>query len=143
MATPLKGLDEATLNEIRQEADRRLGGWSADVRETYVRGVQRLKEGRDMRDIEIRAVLNGFIVRVGCQHIVFDNLGSGCIDKLLEHLREYLAAPGKVEEQFTTTPWARKVMGSLHAPWCDGPETGTPETAVGPSAEYVPKTSLR
>lgn len=48
-----------------------------------------------MRDVKISACMNGFIVRVGCQTLVFTSAL-----ELLTALREYLANPEQVERNF-------------------------------------------
>jgi hypothetical protein len=48
-----------------------------------------------MREITIKPVLNGYIVTVGCQKVVFD-----CKDCLLQKLSEYLDHPEAVEQEF-------------------------------------------
>ena len=45
-----------------------------------------------IRDIRIKPVLNGFIVDVGCQTVVFDD-----IDKMILELSKYLREPSEVE----------------------------------------------
>lgn len=49
------------------------------------------------RDIHIKARLNGFEVKIGCQKLVFES-----IDRLVEGLREYLKAddPDEFEREF-------------------------------------------
>jgi hypothetical protein len=49
------------------------------------------------RDLHIRKVMNGFVVKVGCKEIVF-----GPSSDLLAAVGNYLAAPDKVE-----TEWRR------------------------------------
>lgn len=48
-----------------------------------------------MRDLSIRAVLNGYIVSVGCQIVVFESR-----TKLLTELGRYLEDPDKVEKEY-------------------------------------------
>ncbi len=47
------------------------------------------------RSIHIDAVMNGFIVQVGCQTLVI-----GSIDQLMNNLRTYLEHPLTVEKSF-------------------------------------------
>jgi hypothetical protein len=51
------------------------------------------------RSINIDPVLNGYIVRVGCQTVVFDNKPA-----LLSALSEYLDKPEEVEKRFLSFP---------------------------------------
>ena len=48
-----------------------------------------------IRDIRIKPVLNGFIVDVGCQTVVFDD-----IDKMILELSKYLREPSEVEGSY-------------------------------------------
>lgn len=47
------------------------------------------------REIIIRPVLNGFVVQVGCQTVVFDSPA-----KLVEELTNYLQHPKETEENY-------------------------------------------
>ena len=51
-----------------------------------------------IRDITIKAVLNGFIVTVGCHTVVFQSA-----DQLLAELAAYFVAPDEVEKRFVTS----------------------------------------
>lgn len=59
------------------------------------------------RDINIHPVLNGFIVTVGCQSVVFDN-----VDKLIEELREYCLKPEVTEKRYTGFAINRDLMNT-------------------------------
>jgi hypothetical protein len=48
-----------------------------------------------MRNINIRGVLNGYVVDVGCQSVVFSSKRA-----LLDILSEYLDKPAEVEKRF-------------------------------------------
>jgi len=74
-----------------------------------------------IRDIKIKAVLNGFIVECGCQTIVFNN-----IDELTVELNRYLNSPDKVEKY-----WMSNSINSKHTS-PSIPESGRPscETPV-------------
>ena len=48
-----------------------------------------------MRTITIEPTLNGWIVRVGCQIVVFTNLG-----KMLHEIYKYIRNPKQVEEAY-------------------------------------------
>lgn len=48
-----------------------------------------------MHDIKIKAVLNGYIVKVGCQTVVF-----GSRKKLFRELDRYLDNPSAVEREY-------------------------------------------
>jgi hypothetical protein len=50
-----------------------------------------------LRKIEINAVLNGFIVQVGCTAVVFES-----VPKMLEELGKYLADPAATEKAYQT-----------------------------------------
>ena len=47
------------------------------------------------RDVTIKTVLNGWIVRVGCQHLVFTSL-----DVMLKDLTAYLEDPKGTEDKY-------------------------------------------
>ncbi len=49
-----------------------------------------------MRDVTISKVMNGYVVKVGCQTLVYETQGS-----LLGALGEYLANPEETEKRFT------------------------------------------
>lgn len=51
--------------------------------------------GYRAQKVSIERVLNGFIVRVGCQTVVFQSL-----DEMQEELGNYLAYPKETEERF-------------------------------------------
>ena len=67
-----------------------------------------------MKDIKIHAVLNGYVVKVGCQKVVFTDL-----DVMLGELRAYLKAP--VPEDFEKE-WLEH---SLNSGKLGGGSTGT------------------
>lgn len=48
-----------------------------------------------MKEIHIKPVLNGFIVKVGCQELVFHD-----IDHLCGELKRYQANPDMVEKEY-------------------------------------------
>lgn len=48
-----------------------------------------------MHSVKIKAVLNGWVVRVGCQKVVFTDLNT-----LLEELGNYLENPDKTMEEY-------------------------------------------
>ena len=48
-----------------------------------------------MRPIKIRKAMNGFIVDVGCQTLVFDSVRS-----LVDALRQYLTEPEETEKMY-------------------------------------------
>jgi hypothetical protein len=49
------------------------------------------------REITIRKVMNGFVVRVGCQELVFEGQAY-----MLMEIGRYLAEPEKVEREYLT-----------------------------------------
>ena len=62
-----------------------------------------------MYNIQIEPVLNGYVVRVGCQTVVFETT-----DKLLDELRRYMADPQRVEKEYQTQAInAGKLRGTL------------------------------
>ena len=48
-----------------------------------------------LREIRIKPVLNGWIVKVGCQTVVFRFL-----PKMLEEIEKYLANPDETEKEY-------------------------------------------
>lgn len=64
-----------------------------------------------IRDITIKAVLNGYVCTVSCQTVVFDNTRN-----LTEALKEYLADPEGMERMWRTLPNARHVLNDLAGP---------------------------
>jgi len=48
-----------------------------------------------MREITIRTVLNGFVVQVGCQTVVFENK-----DTMLTEIGRYISDPDGVEKDY-------------------------------------------
>lgn len=59
-----------------------------------------------MRDIIIRPALNGFVVRMGCQRIVFVDR-----DVMIRALNDYLDEPSKTEERYTLNSMHSKQFG--------------------------------
>lgn len=55
-----------------------------------------------IRDITIRTVLNGYVVQVGCQTVVYNS-----VDTLLVELRNYLIDPEDAEKRYSQFPNAR------------------------------------
>jgi hypothetical protein len=82
-----------------------------------------------LRNISITTALNGFIVNVGCQTVVFDSR-----KKLLKALKAYLEDPEKFEEEFV------KEKGFNHRHTMDGAplRIGT----VGTDAPQQPRVPL-
>ncbi len=68
-----------------------------------------------IRDISIRAALNGFTVQCGCQQLVFES-----VDKLIDNLRDYLRDPDKHEKKFLSEAINRKHTHSMD-PVCQPP----------------------
>ena len=67
-----------------------------------------------IRDVHIHPVLNGWIVKVGCQRVVFTKKSD-----LLTTLSRYLDNPSTVEKEFLEMSVNAKILGS-------------PEQAEGP-----------
>ena len=59
-----------------------------------------------MRDITIKPALNGFVVRLGCQRVVFNDR-----DTMFRALKDYLDNPGKVEEMYKYGSCNSKQLG--------------------------------
>lgn len=64
------------------------------------------------RSLIIEPVLNGFIVQVGCQRVVFDSPA-----KLGAHITEYYTNPSKVEHDFI-----KNKVNNTMSPTVEGPE---------------------
>lgn len=68
-----------------------------------------------MRDIIIKPALNGFVVRMGCQRIVFCDR-----DIMIRALNEYLDDPNKTESQYALNSIHSKQFGFVpHRPQDD------------------------
>ncbi len=65
-----------------------------------------------IRDISIRAALNGFTVQCGCQQLVFET-----VDKLIDNLRDYLRDPDKHEKKFLSEAINRKHTHPTNQEW--------------------------
>lgn len=64
-----------------------------------------------MKDIKISPALNGFIVKVGCQMVVFES-----VNALIDNLRSYLTSPVEVEKAFVDNAInAKFTMGAADA----------------------------
>ena len=61
----------------------------------FKRNVERRSARGSMRPIKIDPVLNGWLVNVGCQRVVFDDLG-----KMLAALKSYAQHPNRTERRF-------------------------------------------
>jgi len=70
-----------------------------------------------MRNVKIRAVLNGWIVDVGCQILVYE--GKEGRERLLKDLKEYMMDPSDKEKHMTATAVNKHLM--------DCPQAGEPE----------------
>lgn len=64
-----------------------------------------------MRDIQITAVLNGWIVRVGCQTVVFDK-----VSVLIAWMTSYLMEPVKTEKEFLAQAINLKLFPGANSP---------------------------
>jgi hypothetical protein len=76
-----------------------------------------------IRDIKIKAVLNGFIVECGCQTLVCED-----VDRLTESINTYLKNPDIVEKE-----WVNKSINSKHTSpptICATPPTERPQAEV-------------
>lgn len=67
-----------------------------------------------MRDIQITTVLNGYIVRVGCQTVVF-----GSLTDMLAEIRNYLNDPEATEKRYRELPNAKWTFGGVVGPATD------------------------
>lgn len=59
------------------------------------------------RQINIVAVLNGFVVTVGCQTVVFST-----VEALVSALRDYYNEPENTEKRFTSSEFSKHVYSS-------------------------------
>ena len=59
-----------------------------------------------MRDVTIKTVLNGYVVRIGCQRVVFCDR-----DQMLQALKDYLENPEEVEAAYTRNAMNAKQLG--------------------------------
>ena len=71
------------------------------------------------RSIEINAALNGYIVRVGCQTVVFEDR-----KRMLENLDGYLTSPASFEKTFR----ANAMHIICEGPVCAPPPAPAPES---------------
>ena len=67
-----------------------------------------------IRSIHIQPVLNGFVVNVGCQTVVFNTM-----DGLAAALRAYSENPKLVEDQYFKEAVNRDLVPSMAAPAAD------------------------
>ncbi len=72
-----------------------------------------------MYDINIQAVLNGYVVRVGCQTVVFQSL-----EDLLAEMRKYLTDPEQTEARYREFPNARFTLRGPEVAPNVAPENG-------------------
>lgn len=64
-----------------------------------------------IRDISIKAVLNGFVVQVGCQTVVF-----GSVNDMLANISDYVRNPEQVERKYRDLPNAKHTLdGAVEA----------------------------
>ena len=76
------------------------------------------------RSIEINAVLNGYVIRVGCQTVVFEDR-----KRMLENLEAYLASPASFEKTFRANAMHTANYIEPCAP--SGPPRNMAESIVG------------
>jgi hypothetical protein len=76
-----------------------------------------------IRDINIKAVLNGYVVQVGCQTVVFSTRTD-----LILALNSYLENPEQTEKQYQALPNARHTL--LDAVATQACERAYPATAT-------------
>ena len=79
-----------------------------------------------MRTVTIDAALNGFIVHVGCQTLVFNSAAI-----LLKELDEYLADPGKKEAEARKTALHKQLFDQPCNPSGVGPRNDIPVFSSG------------
>ncbi len=80
-----------------------------------------------IRDVKIKAVMNGYIVKVDCQTLVFDSL-----KKLLKALKKYYKDPEKTEARFAKEAInARYTLGPALGGQFVHLEIRNPEDAIG------------
>ncbi len=68
------------------------------------------------RPITIRPVLNGYVVQVGCQEVVFDST-----DALISGLRHYLSDPEAIEKDYRENALHKDLINRPAAPCPDHP----------------------
>lgn len=79
-----------------------------------------------MRNINIRKVMNGYVVEVGCQTLVFETK-----EKLVTELATYLANPDEVERNYISTyGMLNQLAGAYPAP--------TPASSAPPVGQDYP-----
>lgn len=90
-----------------------------------------LNQMNQPREIKIRPVLNGFIVQVGCQTVVFDNISA-----MTSAIERYYKDPGAVEKEFVARALNRTAETDLDyallAPGQPQCETERPRSVTDP-----------
>lgn len=83
-----------------------------------------------MRTLEIKEVLNGWIVTVGCQQVAYISS-----DRLLNDLREYMHNAEEFEKRFLDTATNKHLMASprplFREESCGTESSGTPHVLTG------------
>jgi len=90
-----------------------------------------------MRDVKITAVLNGWIVKVGCQTLVYND------KKILLHdLGAYMADPKGTEQAFIKNAVNKRLIADAPPgeprPAPDGPPSPPVQNLRGPASEMGP-----
>lgn len=71
-----------------------------------------------MRSFQIKPVLNGFIVDVGCSSVVFTSK-----EDLLENIKQYLETPDKMEKEYRKNGLNTKHFFPVDGPqYCESPQ---------------------
>ncbi len=76
-----------------------------------------------IRDFTVRAVLNGYVVNIGCQTLVFNNPAALC-----DEIERYLRNPQAVEKEYLNASLNAKHTSPLNAPMPDISRLGNLET---------------
>lgn len=76
-----------------------------------------------MRDIIIKPALNGYVVRLGCQRVVFNDRAT-----MIRALNDYLDAPNETEDQYLLNSLNSKQFGFVGSKMA---ECGCKSTTIG------------
>ena len=93
-----------------------------------------------IREIKIKAALNGYVANVGCQTLVFNSRAD-----MLKELDGYLEKPDETEKRYRETAVNRELLNCLHpTPACDeAPAPRAPYPAVTPAVNETGGTLRR
>ncbi len=86
-----------------------------------------------MKTVTIKPVLNGWIVKVGCQTVVFEKLNT-----MLDELRRYIEYPEETEKRYEKNAVNKNLVGQDSALTVEPPTQGLPngrKTAIRENIE--------